>query len=246
MTDPRDLAGQRRLRGPAPRLPELQPRVAVVPALLLRARAHARRGLVPPLAPIGEASFELLRALADGVPGVALATRLGFPGVPGGVVTPGPLAQDAVLEAEGAAGERVQQRAVVRHDDADAVEETERLDQQVARRRVEVVGRLVEQEHPGLGGERRPDLPSLALAGRQRRPARQVGGVEGEQPPQTCGATVAGLGEGGDVVGEGLDRLRTELDAQARGYRPDAAAVRRQVAAEDAEQRRLAGAVGAD
>ena len=49
----------------------------------------------------------------------------------------------------------------------------QRRDQQRARLRVEVVGRLVEHQAVRLARERRADLPALALAGRERRPARE-------------------------------------------------------------------------
>jgi hypothetical protein len=86
-------------------------------------------------------------------------------------------------------------RAVVADDEAEPAEPDERLDQQVPGDTVEVVGRLVEEQHVGLGGERGRDLPALALPRGQRGPAPadarvEVVGVEREPTSQPFGDPV--------------------------------------------------------
>ena len=60
--------------------------------------------------------------------------------------------------------ELVEQRAIVRHEQADALERGERLRDEGAGGRVEVVRRLVERQHLRLRSERAGDLDALALA----------------------------------------------------------------------------------
>lgn len=98
------------------------------------------------------------------------AAPLPGPGVVRGAV---PAREDrgpALVEAHRRVAERVEQRAVVRDDDARSAEAPERGDEERAGRRVEVVRRLVEAEDVRLARERGADGPPLALAGRERRP----------------------------------------------------------------------------
>ncbi len=109
-----------------------------------------------------------------------------------------------------------------------------------------MVGGLVEQQHVGRLGERSANLPALALAGRERRPARDRRGIEGEPPTDPRRVAGALVRQPVDRLVRRLDGLRADEHACALGLHDDAAAVRAQRAGEEAEQGGLARAVGAD
>ena len=88
-------------------------------------------------------------------------------------VTAAPDTRRTVMHAHRVIRDSIEQRAVVRDDNADAAKALESSDQQIARLGIKVIGRLVEHQDGRLGPERRADLPSLALARRQRGPSRE-------------------------------------------------------------------------
>jgi hypothetical protein len=147
------------------------------------------------------------------------------------------------VQPERARGERLEQRAVVRHDHAQPAKPPERVEEQGARVPVDVVRRLVEQEHVGAGGERRPELPPLALAGRARRPAREVGGIEAERAAEAPRLPAVACGEGGRVRAGLVHALRAQHDARAAGLDAESARAGRVRARDEREERRLPGAV---
>ena len=88
-------------------------------------------------------------------------------------VAAAPDARVTVMHAHRITGDPIEQRAIVRDDYADAAKALEARDQQLARLDIEMIGRFVEHQHRRFRGERRADLPALALARRQRRPSRE-------------------------------------------------------------------------
>ncbi len=73
------------------------------------------------------------------------------------------------MHAHGVVGDSIEQRAVVRDDDADAAKALESRDQQLARLGIKVIGRLVEHQHGRL-------CPSAApTCHRLRSPGDNVG-----------------------------------------------------------------------
>src|SRR5262249_35162467 len=71
-----------------------------------------------------------------------------------------------------------QQGAIVRDDYPDSTEAKQRRKQQLAGVGVEMIGRLVQNQYRGLRGKRGSDLPSLALARREGRPAWKGAQIE--------------------------------------------------------------------
>ena len=69
------------------------------------------------------------------------------------------------MDSRGATGQSRQQGAIVRHQQADAFEPGQHVDQQAARVAIEMVGRLIEEQYVGRGGEGGTDLPASAFAG---------------------------------------------------------------------------------
>src|SRR5262249_51783754 len=189
-----------------------------------------RRRLGPPFPLLPEPPLEPACSLLHRLVGILLPLRLGFPERARNVVAAGPFAERAGLETQRPAGEGIQQVAIVRHDDADPVEARERGDELLARRVVEVIRRLVEQQDARAGGERGADLPALALAGRERRPARERVRLEREESANPVGDTVGGRGELLDVRRQTLHALRTEPDRQPRRYFPHPATGRAELA----------------
>ena len=103
---------------------------------------------------------------------IALAL-FGLPGKLRVGVAAAPDSRTAVIYAHRVTGDSIEQRAIVRDDNSDAAEALEARDQQIARFDIKMVGRLVEHQDRGLCGERRANLPSLALTRRQSRPSRE-------------------------------------------------------------------------
>ena len=109
-----------------------------------------------------------------------------------------------------------------------------------------VVRRLVEEEHVRLGRERGADLPALPLARRERRPARELVGGEGERRAQAARLAVVAPRERGDVGPAPVDLLRADGDRRPRRLEPHSAGVRSERARDEREERGLARAVLAD
>src|SRR4029077_12456698 len=135
------------------------------------AGAHARRRLRATLARGCETPLEAMRRGPYRLKGVPLAALLGLPDRARHVVAARPCAEHAVLESQRDAGERVQQAAIVRDDDADPAKPHQGVEEQRAGVAVEMIRRLVEEQDARIGSQRRSHLPSLALARRERRPA---------------------------------------------------------------------------
>jgi hypothetical protein len=123
--------------------------------------------------------------------------------------------ESARVHPQGAVGEPLEQRAVVADDEAEPAEPDERLEQQVPGDTVEVVGRLVEEQHVRLGGERGRDLPARALPRGQGGPPAPQGrvevvGVQRQPTSQPFGDPVPGDREGAHGTGQPLDGLRDQ------------------------------------
>ena len=134
----------------------------------------------------------------------------------------------------------------MRYDHAESAKPPERVEEQGARVPVGMVRRLVEEEHVGAGGERRPELPALALAGRARPPAREVGGIEAERAAEAPRLAVIPCGEGGRVRPGLVHALRAQHDARGAGIDAESARAGRERARDEREEGRLSGAVLAD
>jgi len=65
----------------------------------------------------------------------------------------------------------IEQRAIVRDDYSDTAKAFEARDQQIARLDIQMISRFIEHQHGGFRAKRSADLPSFALARRQRRPS---------------------------------------------------------------------------
>src|SRR5262245_56936055 len=87
-------------------------------------------------------------------------------------------AGEAFVYPNGVLREPFQQCAIVRYHDTDAAKAEQRLDQYLARLGVQMISRLVEDEHRRFGSQRGADLPSLALARRKGGPSRGCGTIE--------------------------------------------------------------------
>ena len=161
------------------------------------------------------------------------------------------------LEDEQARANLVKERAIVAHEQHGAAEFHEQILEQFERLRVEIVGGLVEHEHVARLGEQPREQQPVALAARERldRGAR-ARRVEKKILEIGNHVPVAAVdGHGGVAVGHGvlhahrLVELRAklvEVDDLELGALLDGAGLRRELAEEQAEQRGLARAVGAD
>ena len=161
-------------------------------------------------------------------------------------------AQLAVLADDRAAADRLEQGAVVGDEDDRALEGGERVLERLAALDVEVVGRLVEDQHVGAGGDQdRQREAALLAAGDVVERLLHVGAGEEEAAEQVARLLAAepGLALGGvehgarprrrlGVLGEVAD-----LDVVAGA---DRAGGRLALPGEGLDQGRLAGAVGAD
>src|SRR5262249_62431572 len=132
---------------------------------------HASRRLCAALAGRAEASLERVSRGEEALVGFVLATLLGLPQGARRVVAARPCAECAALESQRDAGERVQQIAIVRDDDADPAKPAQDVEQERTGLAVAIIRRLVEQQDAGLGGEDRAYLPPLPLPRRRRGPA---------------------------------------------------------------------------
>ena len=186
----------------------------------------------------------LLRGGGGGVAFVALA----LVGGPAGRVA----AQLAVLADDRAAADRLEQGAVVGDEDDRALEGEKRVLERLAALDVEVVGRLVEDQHVGArGDEDRQREPPLLAAGDVAQRLLRVGAGEEEAAEQVAGLLPAEPGlalrgvEHRPLAGGGVGVLGevADLDVVAE---PDRARGRLGAAGEGLDQGRLAGAVGAD
>jgi hypothetical protein len=150
------------------------------------------------------------------------------------------------MHSEDRAGQALEDRTIVGDDHADPTKATERDEEAIARGRIEVIRRLVEQEHVGLARQRGADLPAFALARRERRPSLQRLLFEREPSFQLGGDAVVRRGQL-EHVGPGLvHRLRTMDDPPVGRPQTNRPLVGRELAREHPEQRRLSSAVRAD
>ena len=148
----------------------------------------------------------------------------------------------------------VEEGPVVADDDDDARPVVEEVLERAQRVEVEVVGRLVEQQHVRLLDQRQQQLQAAALAARQRADRRQLG-VAVEPEPLASARTscqrrlalVAGdrrRGPAGPGRGRGRAGRSSRLARSCPARR--APVVGREAAGDEVEQRRLAGTVRAD
>jgi hypothetical protein len=152
----------------------------------------------------------------------------------------------ATLDPHGPPRQLVEQRAIVGDEEPDPFEAAERADQRGARGAVQVVGRLVEEEHVGPRGQGGAELPALALARREGRPPRQRRRIEREALHPAERGPVACAGELLRAVGRDIDPLIDEAHGGSARLDRHRARGRGQLAGDEAEQGRLAGAVAAD
>ena len=145
---------------------------------LARAGVRLRLGRHRQASLVGEPPREILALMLEPLVLRVMLALLGFPRALSVRVTAAPDARAAVVHAHCVAGDSIEQRAIVRDDDADAAKPFEAGDQQIARFDVKMIGRFVEHQHRGLRAERRANLPSLALARRQRGPSLEIVDVE--------------------------------------------------------------------
>ena len=118
--------------------------------------------------------------------------------------------------------------------------------QQIARRFIEVIGRLVEQQDVWLLIQRSAYLPPLALPRRQRRPAIQLRRVQRQSAMQSSRFTVVGRGESLDRIVTDICRLGTVCDQGSHRIETHRSAVGDQRALDQFQNGRLAGPVAAD
>ncbi len=159
-----------------------------------------------------------------------------------------------VLDGDGARPDGVEQRAVVRHEQQRAGERLQRVLQRLAALEVQVVGRLVEDQHVGAAADedREPEALALAAAEPVERLLDLVAGEEeaAEQRARLVRCQPRALARGLDhrarpaelellaVLGEVADHHVVP------GLQP--ALGERRLARERADQGGLAGAVGSD
>ena len=164
----------------------------------------------------------------------------------------------AVEHDEYAVGERPRLGAVVDDDERCAARAAQRgggvIEQLGARRRVEAGERLVEQQRVGLEREAAREMHAACLAARER-----AGGAVGEMPrtdgaqgserplATLCARDAPPPQRGFDVRARRAPRERRRLEGGRHLAAPlDGAARELEEAGEGMEERRLAGAVGAD
>ena len=251
------LRGTRRLSPEDPHLPAepvLGPRGDVPRhdrarvAILGTAAAPAARPLCrgAGAASLAEAPLHPLLGLLGRGTRTPRGRRLCFPGRSRRPVGAAVEARLSAVEAERPRGERLEERPVVRHDHADPAEPPERSEEQVAAVRVQVVRRLVEEQHVRFGGEGRPELPALSLAGRAGLPAAEVGGIEVKLAAQLPRLAVLARRELGGTRAGLVHALRAERDPPAGGLDAEPPRDRRERACDEREEGGLAGAVLAD
>jgi hypothetical protein len=140
----------------------------------------------------------------------------------------------------------LEQRAIVRHQQPDAAEAAQRRRDLLAPLSIQVVRRLVERQHVRLGGQRRRQLPPLALAQGERSPALQLRRRAAQPAAPAPGLAVVGGGERAERVLQ-LDHLLPAQDhAPIVRIADDRAARRGECAERQLQERGLAGAVVAD
>jgi hypothetical protein len=159
-------------------------------------------------------------------------------------------AQAAALEPQHAGRDPRQERAVVADDQHAAGEVHDRALEPLDGRQVEVVGRLVEQQHVGLGDQRarQPDAPRLAA--RERVEAPRALEREAIEDRVEAVALVGAVEARADMLRDRgvlaeLGLLRQVGDAQSR-LREARALVDVDQAGERLQQGRLAAAVAPD
>src|SRR5262245_53219918 len=160
--------------------------------------------------------------------------------------------EPAVLEDDGAGADRLEQSAVVRDEDHRPLVLGKRVLERLAALEVEVVGRLVEDQDVGAGGDedRQREAPLLAardvvqrfldLGAGEEEAAEQIAGLLARQAGLTLSRVEDGpLARGAlGVLGEVADLDVVTGSHRARGGLAGAG--------KRLDQSRLAGAVGAD
>ncbi len=174
-----------------------------------------------------------------------------------GRVVAGPRRQAPAVQFHDSRREPLQKRAVVRHEDHGPGEVREEFLEPRDRVDVQMVGRLVEQEHVGLAHQRARQQDAPAPAARQRvddRVGLQLQAGEHEvnmmiAQPRFVGFEMVCVSLSHDVEHRAVGRQRDVLVKARRaqcGLAPHGARVGRDLAAENLEQRRLARAVPAE
>ena len=159
-------------------------------------------------------------------------------------------ARRAAIEPDGRAGDVGQQALVVADQHEGGAGLGELLLQPFDRDQIEMIGRLVEQQHLGHRRQRAHQRRAARLPARQRgRPRRRIDAEFLHQRPRAIGIVLlaeAGEDEIGDRREGGEIRLLLEIAHLGAGLREPAAAVRLDVAGGDLQQRRLARPVAPD
>ena len=165
-----------------------------------------------------------------------------------------PFDMAVAFEGQDVRGDAVEEPAVMADDDGAAGEILQRLFQRAQRIDVEIVGRLVEQQHVGAGLQHLGQMHAVALAARQRADLLLlVGALEVERRAIAARVHLA-LAEQDQLVAAGdflphvllaverVARLVDIAEMHALADR-DGALVRRLLLGDHPEQRGLAGAV---
>src|SRR5712664_93788 len=168
-----------------------------------------------------------------------------------------PFDMAVAFEGKDVGGDTVEEPAVMADDHGAAGEILQRLFQRAQRVDVEIVGRLVEQQHIGAGFQHLRQMDAVALAARQRADLLLlVGALEIERRAIAARVHLA-LAEQDQFVAAGnflphallaVQTVARLVDiAEMHGFTDrDDALVRRLLLGDHPEQRGLAGAVGAD
>ena len=156
------------------------------------------------------------------------------------------------VERQHLADRAIEEHAVVADDHDDAGPVVEELLERAQRVEVEIVRRLVEQQHVGLLDQREQQLQAPALAARQRADRRELRVAVEPELAHQLDVVERGLAL---VAGDGVAHALVQVEVAAelvvvadldRAPDLDRALRRLQPAGDEIEQRALAGAVGAD
>ena len=217
--------------------------VVIVPVLHAAATRSVGVGARAEVARLGELAERRGVVGLPGLPLVVPGAGLLLPRGAGARVRQGVHIDPAVVYTQRPAGHGVEEGAVVRDDQREAAEGPERGGDAGPRLAIEVVRRLVDEEHVGLAVERRGELPPAPLPGGERAPAIERRGIEAEPITERDRLAAGGRRERAHVVAEGLHGLRTQHHERARGLPPDGAPIGRELAGREPQEGRLAGAV---
>jgi hypothetical protein len=150
------------------------------------------------------------------------------------------------VEPEGAHGQRIEERAVVGDHETGTSEPLECVEQPAAPLRIEMVRRLIEQQDVRRSGERGTYLPALALSWRERVPPIDLSRIEPEPSPQCGIGRFPRHSESANVLGQRLHLLGGRDDNGVPRVERELPTGRCEVAGDQSQQGRLAGAVAAD